>query len=367
MESLEKSKCDEFFKHNIINNLAAPLGSDGVFLHSNANTACNYINYKLNESLRTHYSHLHEIDYSIFKEFAKVYYNKKHNNYYGNTSCENYIKKLDNNIYNRMLVLYKMYNHYNELKRPNNYLHYESNDNFCNNLNLLVRYSNEYIDQNTKYHEYISSIKKLKDIIDKDKESEQYKKKCKLNVLDGMLSKLTNSRVQISKEENSALDSNVAPKTQQPDDLQHQRREAENEQALNQQNSKEDAVRELESTDKSAMELAPQEQEERELTSQEQEATAQESEIHVNRAQAGIYTSMSRHVSNDQGVTGRLDGRYISLETEAPRGGTEGVLVKVQSFITDTLGQVEPAPILGVSGGMGVLFLLFKVFNVLKL
>ncbi|SCA60820.1 hypothetical protein PVC01_000128400 [Plasmodium vivax] len=37
-----------------------------------------------------------------------------------------------------------------------------------------------------------------------------------------------------------------------------------------------------------------------------------------------------------------------------------GYLGKMQGFITDTLGQVEPAPILGVSGGMGALFLLFK-------
>ncbi|KMZ83451.1 hypothetical protein PVBG_06241 [Plasmodium vivax Brazil I] len=39
----------------------------------------------------------------------------------------------------------------------------------------------------------------------------------------------------------------------------------------------------------------------------------------------------------------------------------------VMSTITSALKDVDPAPVLGVSGGMGVLFILFKVFNDLKI
>ncbi|GAB69508.1 hypothetical protein PCYB_002570, partial [Plasmodium cynomolgi strain B] len=56
----------------------------------------------------------------------------------------------------------------------------------------------------------------------------------------------------------------------------------------------------------------------------------------------------SRGVSGDQGDK----GSYFSTITHT-----------ISEFIND----VEPAPVLGVSGGMGALYLLLKVFNVLKL
>ncbi|CAI7721701.1 hypothetical protein, conserved [Plasmodium vivax] len=370
LETLGKAKYNEFSKDNLIKNLAARLGNDGVFLHANTNIVCNYINYKLNESLRTHYNYIDRDDYNIFKEFANVFYNKRHNNNDAERSCEKYIKLLGNDIYYRILNLFQMYYHYNELKSPNNYIYTKFIDKFCNNVNLLVRYSNEAINPNTINDEYINSIRKLKDIIEKDEESEQYKKKCNLNVLNGMLSKITNSKVPIPKEQGSALVPIVAPNTQQPDELQHQRTDKANEQEPSQQASKDEKAMDLPSHEQAEWELLSHGQAEWELlshgqaeweqTPQEPAAKVQESGIHVKGLQARIYPLINRHVSNDQEVTGRLEGRHILQETEAPSGGTEGVLVKMQGFITDTLGQVEPAPILGVSGGMGALFLLFK-------
>ncbi|VVA00333.1 PIR protein, partial [Plasmodium vivax] len=39
---------------------------------------------------------------------------------------------------------------------------------------------------------------------------------------------------------------------------------------------------------------------------------------------------------------------------------TPGVFGSLQNSISSFIREVEPAPVLGVSGGMGVLFLLFK-------
>ncbi|GAB69800.1 CYIR protein [Plasmodium cynomolgi strain B] len=146
LNSLGEAKYNEFFKHNIINELAARLGNDGVFWHSYTNTTCNYINFKLNESLRTHYSDVHKVDYSIFREFVKIFYNKRHNNYDVEYSCENYIRHLDDDIYKRMLTLYKIFYLYNEFKISNNYKHTTSDDELCNKLSFLIHLSNDSIE-----------------------------------------------------------------------------------------------------------------------------------------------------------------------------------------------------------------------------
>ncbi|KMZ77155.1 hypothetical protein PVIIG_06236 [Plasmodium vivax India VII] len=52
----------------------------------------------------------------------------------------------------------------------------------------------------------------------------------------------------------------------------------------------------------------------------------------------------------------------VGQELEDP-----SLLGKMKTAFSTMVESVEPAPVLGVSGGMGVLFLLFKVFTVLKL
>ncbi|KMZ82469.1 hypothetical protein PVIIG_06232 [Plasmodium vivax India VII] len=57
-------------------------------------------------------------------------------------------------------------------------------------------------------------------------------------------------------------------------------------------------------------------------------------------------------------------------QSEYPQTGLEtdqGTMGKITGAITGVLREVEPGPILGVSGGMGALFLLFKVCIALKL
>ncbi|KMZ77017.1 hypothetical protein PVIIG_06245 [Plasmodium vivax India VII] len=65
-------------------------------------------------------------------------------------------------------------------------------------------------------------------------------------------------------------------------------------------------------------------------------------------------------VSVQQGV---LEIPNIENDTLEEKGYLRTVTDAVSGFMKD----VEPAPILGVSGGMGALFLLFKVFIVLKI
>ncbi|SCA59539.1 VIR protein [Plasmodium vivax] len=365
LKTLGKVQYNEFFKHDIINDLAARIGNDGVFMNSYANTTCNYINYKLNESLRTHYSYKNSIDYSIFKKFAKEFHKEKFNNYNDERSCEKYIEHLDDDIYNRMTILYKMYYYYDELKNPYKDIYITSDNKLCDNLSLLIRYSNHLINNKKINHESIKSIRNLKEIIEKDNINERYKKKCDLRLLNGMLTEHPNSNVRISREEGSALVSQVTPKTQQHNELEHKTNDASNEQAPIQQAFKEvaerelapkrEAARELTSKGEIARDLSPEEETAMELASQEQESGIQVKGIH-----AVMYPLISQQVSYDQEVTGRSERRYISNELEAPTSDKEGLLDKMQGFITETLGQVEPAPILGVSGGMGALFLLFK-------
>ncbi|KMZ92856.1 hypothetical protein PVMG_01442, partial [Plasmodium vivax Mauritania I] len=52
---------------------------------------------------------------------------------------------------------------------------------------------------------------------------------------------------------------------------------------------------------------------------------------------------------------------------ESSPGGKEGIMVSMKNAISGFMNEVEPAPILGVSGGMGALFLLFRVLEILNL
>ncbi|SCA59961.1 hypothetical protein PVT01_000056700 [Plasmodium vivax] len=66
----------------------------------------------------------------------------------------------------------------------------------------------------------------------------------------------------------------------------------------------------------------------------------------------------------DKAYTGvmmrNVDGRITELNSNPHTIPKDGLLDKVQDFFTGTLGQVDPVPVVGVSGGMGALFLLFR-------
>ncbi|KNA01723.1 hypothetical protein PVNG_04749 [Plasmodium vivax North Korean] len=51
---------------------------------------------------------------------------------------------------------------------------------------------------------------------------------------------------------------------------------------------------------------------------------------------------------------------HASDDDQAAKSNTAGVLGTLQDTLSGIVQGVEPAPILGVSGGMGALFLLFK-------
>ncbi|SCO70962.1 hypothetical protein, conserved [Plasmodium vivax] len=350
LESLGRGQYNKYSEHKIITNLAAHIASDGVFIHATKKRACSYINYILNKSLRNNYSHIYTEDYNIYQKFAKSFYNHRHNNNAdAERSCENYIKHIDDSLYNRLKTLYKIYYHYNELKRPNNYIYSTSNEKLCDNLGLLILYSNYAIKEKIINDDTISLIKDLKEIIKNDK-NEKYKTVCDLKKLNGMLTEFPKPVVQNSREQEPALDSYVAPITRKPHELELQTKDAENEEALSQIASNQDSEMELTSMNETTMEQA----------SQELEDKDQVSGIEVKSFQAVMYPEKRQQLPYDQEVTERLGRRYILQEQRAPADGTEGLLGKMQGFFTETLGQVEPAPILGVSGGMGALFLLFK-------
>ncbi|KMZ88776.1 hypothetical protein PVBG_06280 [Plasmodium vivax Brazil I] len=298
------NKYNKYPKHKAIDNLAARITQDGLFYYShNTKVACNYINYKLNETLRTHYNHIYTEDYNIFKKLVKEFYNKRHNSNNSQKPCENYIEHIDDEIYKKLNILYNIYYHYNELNRPNNYIYNNADHKLCSNLDLLIYYSNDAINRGLINEETISLIRKLKEIINNDDISKPYKQKCDLRVLYIMLTELPKTEVQITREANSELDLHVAQKPDELHELEPQRGDAVNEQASSQQ----------ESEDETSRDLAPQE-----LVPQELAAKVEEPGIQLNGFQGVMYPAISQQVSYDQVVTGRPEERYISQDPEAP-------------------------------------------------
>ncbi|KNA01724.1 hypothetical protein PVNG_04750, partial [Plasmodium vivax North Korean] len=125
---------------------------------------CNYINYLLNEKLRSKGMHNYKSIYDFFKKFVAEVYKSEKGNYHHGWMCDIDINALDNDTYDKMTNLYELYNSYTYLKRiPSIRINEE-----CNPYGEMIRiYNNTIKDLKLQDEELIMKLLTLKEMTSK--------------------------------------------------------------------------------------------------------------------------------------------------------------------------------------------------------
>ncbi|CAI7719873.1 Plasmodium vivax Vir protein, putative [Plasmodium vivax] len=351
---------------HIFPNFKKYLSNHHVFAYANydGQGMCNYISYLLCDKLSNHfYDECDKEKFSIFKDFVDEY-NKKNGSY----MCSNKLKQLNVDEYKKMKDLYQLYDNYT----PLTYSFVKWDDNDCNNILYLVYLYKEFINN------YKSDISKFKTIL-KD--------------FHGLMNNIVLKATTPCARKNLAIynpDLFEEPKAiaspppsevesipsqgdtlhntgiSEPSEVTSSSTNSEGEQdrayPLNSQ------VSEVSDLTKLAANFVSPEPVERRQTHEglehlTQHESSRRQQSYVSR---GSYVPESPYESRGYLKTNEIisPGEDYFVQTDQLGHGSEkenpGFMTNVQSAISGFMKDVDPVPVVGVSGGMGALFLLFR-------
>ncbi|VUZ99973.1 PIR protein [Plasmodium vivax] len=327
---------DEFFKK-----LHAILRNSKVYYWDIKDNYCSYVNYKLNDEVREKYKLVDSSNFNIFNKFSAKYHDER----YGITSrqdyaCKKYIKYLNDDEHRRMTNLYNFYTFYDKLRSSD---HLESNPE-CKNLPYNNKLYNDVIDDfynhDPELYNKISSVKVL---------IEEFLQKPNTNCNESVHFRIPQQ----------ILDDQKKRKQQEEEEAERQRRQQEEEAEKQRRQQEEEAEK----------------QRRQEQLQQKLEFQKRQQPMHTNPdARRGIFQQgqelflVGQENSREEVDLGaqqpyedQLNTRDFKPENEDTN--TDGSLLKslrLPNAITEVLGSVDPVPVVGVSGGMGALFLLFR-------
>ncbi|SCA59594.1 Plasmodium vivax Vir protein, putative [Plasmodium vivax] len=320
---------------------------------------CRYINLWLNKEVRKPKYQNYQPYFNIFQEFVNNYALVRQN--HDRDSCKNYIYYMEDKVYNGMKFLYDFYEFYDELSSP----HYWNNGKACEKLSyksfIYSRAIEDYYENHRDLYDKIIPVKNLiENIINK------HPKKCEQSVHFRIPPKfLKDEEIRLQNEEAEKIrrqqeEADKIRKQQEEADKIRKQQEAELEahKRMLQMPTTLDAQPEIFHQGE-PLPLGEQENS-REAVNLETQEHSKLLTYRWGSANSGKFEQLKeqglRQPDEDQ-----LDTRVLKTENEDTN--TDGSLLKsfrLPSVITEVLGSVEPAPVLGVSGGMGALFLLFK-------
>ncbi|VUZ99639.1 PIR protein [Plasmodium vivax] len=361
-EKIIKKITNEPYKRYLDNktliNLHNVLSNDHAFIIGIKPQYCSYINFRLNKEVQDTKNNIDASYINIFQEFSDKFCLEKSNNL--DNSCKKYIFNLGHETINIMDILYGLYDEYDKIKSLKGESYYES----CNKFLLLAKNHNDAIDK--YYRENISLYHKfdnIKKLIDNLKAQSNYPciKEIYLNQPKEVIKK-------IKEEEQRAIIK--------------KRQEEEAKQAEREREQREREQRELqEQREKLKSVLAPNgdllgtigaigTRENDVLSSVLQSIEDGLSENSIS-SRGQQYIDRDKFTHSQTPYTEPLwgqreefvqsDVKNLELESnKISQTDTSGAFGSLQNSISSFIRDVEPGPVLGVSGGMGVLFLLFK-------
>ncbi|VUZ93894.1 PIR protein [Plasmodium vivax] len=342
---------------------------DPVFMEADPRIPCKFVNYLLNYQLRrTEYQYHNISNYDNYKKVLKDFYTKRFGRYYPDNACVDHIKDIEEVIFKRMEILYQLYNQFDGIKKTNE--NYDSTA--CNNLSRLASLFNDTANNHgTQDSELLERLKDLKNLIGNKISSPNY------NTCDtkAHFFRLPETSSTVHEKQGQDL---TREKGQQESELKSPELlpKAHGTVSLLPENlhvSKETEVPEV---------IAPSRGQETVTTSRELHHTP--GSVSLNPWESEKETRISEH--RTPYISGNFNGLGHSL-VQGPRelytliedenGNTEGGInlpghrrsnaaakeegvSGILSSISGVLGGVDPVPVVGVSGGMGALFLLFR-------
>ncbi|KNA00919.1 hypothetical protein PVNG_05349 [Plasmodium vivax North Korean] len=294
--------------------------------------SCKLINYMLNAKFGNTYKHVDETLFEDFKEFTDLFF-KEYSSI--SSSCKRYMKYLEGDELYKMKTLYTLYDEYEKFTPEK-----KTNTNIlCSDLNVLrVQYNpflNKY-DGKENTDELMEKLINLKESIEKN--PLLINAKCQNEI------KYFHSPTQYLEKKNQEREK--AAREAEAAKVAQQRKEAE-------QAAKNQALPGKEPQETRSLQVSQ--------TSQETQDELR-GRLLIQSQHAG--TKLSESLGFEKTRTNLRDPElYESGYTiTAPPSG-EGIMDSIKGTFNRIVENVEPAPILGVSGGMGVLFIILKVLT----
>ncbi|SCA82076.1 VIR protein [Plasmodium vivax] len=347
----------------LIDELVNSLSSNGLNYHIDNSITCKYINYWLQEEIKENYSMLFGFKFDIFKECADEYTKFKNGRtVYKENSCGPYINSIPDDKYSKMNSLYKLYLWHKQLVQPNRV---NTNFDLCGTLKLMAFHYRQMINEFKEDRDLCSKLNEFKKLVMNNKTF--FQDACEIDISDNMptptmfLPKVeTPERVK----ENIALQNTMS--TPQGNVLQHSadetRQNIGSQLAEGPGSHPEQPPVDISQTKESPEAVSESEQlpplgsrRERAQTLSPQETVLQYTVF----PEVGNGLKMERGLSRDpesdtfEERNDTVHERMIPLAT----GGFSGAIKDAFSTISE---NVDPVPLMGVSGGMGALFLLFR-------
>ncbi|SCA60074.1 VIR protein [Plasmodium vivax] len=335
------------------------LKNDHAFFYINiTDNYCTYVNYWLNDEVRKTYHNVNESNFDIFHKFVVNYNNDRFKKKINNT-CYGYIKYLNDDAYRRMTTLYNFYTFFDNLKSYKYSVRNEACEKLLYNMANYNNVINEYYDSDLDLYKKISHVKNL--IVDFISNPSSTCKK-DANFWEPR-NFLRDEQLKKEKEQKEALEREKAQK--EALEMEQAQREAlkreqdiETSRRIKQmQKTTEDVQRGLNQRD-NQMGVGL-----KDLTA----STDLRGQEHSHGLNYPVRSHNLEPLANfrEQALTEQHEGQLEGIDRNTENGGTS----KDRSFlssigfpdsITGVLGQVDPVPVVGVSGGMGALFLLFR-------
>ncbi|KMZ87229.1 hypothetical protein PVBG_04014 [Plasmodium vivax Brazil I] len=335
---------------------------------------CRYINFWLNGEVRKPENQNYQQRINIFEDFVDNYAHAQQGN--DKDSCKKYIHYMDEADYGRMKYLYEFYDFYDELRHQNYWRKTNPCDKVLNNSFIYSRAIEDYYE---KYPDLYAKISPVRDLIDEI--INKGPKHCEQTVYFRIPPKFLKDKETKLQEEAEKL----RIQQEEAEKLRIQQEEAEKlriqqEEAENRSKQQE---AELEAQ-KGKLQMPTTLHAQREIFHQREQLLSREQETSREGVNLGAHERSKvlthRRGSDNSGIfedlkepgLGLYEGQSEEIvhapgnEDTNPDGSFLGSL-RLPSAITEVLGSVDPVPVVGVSGGMGALFLLFRVFNVLKI
>ncbi|SCA60033.1 Plasmodium vivax Vir protein, putative [Plasmodium vivax] len=320
---------------------------------------CRYINYWINGKVRESKYQKYRDHFKIFEDFVHNYAYEKQRNH--TASCKSYIHKMEDADYNRMETLYKFYTFYDKL---NLYARSVSNPE-CDNLSYYIALYNDVInDYYDNYRDLYNKINHVK------------------NLIVSLVSNPTLSCKRYANfhaATNFLLDEQLKKEQARKEAL--EREQAEKAALAREQAEKAALARTQELEIESSRRIQPMQK-----TTEELQAGLRQGDTRMGVELEDLRTSRNLRVQEHSHVLsypershnlGKLTEYRESSLSEQDEGQFEGVVsqsesegtpkdssflssLRIPRYITGVLGEIDPVPVVGVSGGMGALFLLFR-------
>ncbi|SCA60776.1 Plasmodium vivax Vir protein, putative [Plasmodium vivax] len=334
---------------NLFETLTSYLTQDHLFQIQTQPVCCNYINYWLNDQIKNKHFTYPESIFKFFKEYTDGYAKKR----FGDRSlekksCSRYYKYLLNEKFDKMKILYKMYEFYVQNITQNKY--YE-NKVKCDNLKLIETIYNELRQKDPKDYELHSKLENFKNLIVNP--SKPHTLQCDFDISKLMpLPIVTHSEVDDSHKKEQTLELPVPSSTVLPQG--ENLHESDTSTVLQEKEVPE--TRDVqEKADPAEVHAQEQVLESIEILDPQRERPhhqlgGQDYRLNLLHKQ-GLLDFTTRRLEQN---------RYVSNEQDSIPGGTEGIVDSIKGAFTGMVQNIDPVPVVGVSGGMGALFLLFR-------